>query len=469
MQVTQTASARSMTDPDLIALVAKLRRSFDSGITRSYEWRRHQLERFKAMLEENEAEWLAALHADLGKPTFEAWGSDFRIVLGSLEGALKNLSDWMKPRKVSAPIVVQPATARIMPEPLGVALVIGAWNYPLQLGLEPVVGAIAAGNCVIAKPSEVAVATSTLIATLIPKYLDPECTAVVQGGVPETTTLLTQRFDHIFYTGNGNVGRVVMTAAAKHLTPVTLELGGKSPCIVDDQVDLETAAHRIVFGKFFNAGQTCVAPDYVLAVAPIEAALLGRIASVIREFYGDDPKQSPSFARIINDRHLQRLSKLLDSGEKVVGGEVDAATRYIAPTVLRNVDPGSPVMSEEIFGPILPVLTVPDLDSAIAFVNARPKPLALYVYSREGEHVRRVLERTSSGGACVNDCLSHLIPENLPFGGVGDSGMGAYHGQASFDTFTHYKSVLDRPTYLDPKLRYPPYDEKKLKWGKRLA
>ena len=454
---------------DIAALVAKLRRSFDTGVTRPAQWREHQLERFLALLKENETELLAALRADLGKPTFEAWGAENRLLINNTQLALKNLATWMKPRKVSAPLAVQPSTARICPEPLGVALIIAPWNYPLQLALDPLVGAIAAGNCAIVKPSEMAKASSAIMARLIPKYLDPECVAVVEGGVPETTALLAQRFDHIFYTGNGTVGRVVMAAAAKNLTPVTLELGGKSPCIVDDDVDLDVAAHRIVFGKFANAGQTCIAPDYVLAVGSVEAPLLGRIASVLREYYGDDPKQSQSYARIVNERHLLRLQKLLGSGETVLGGQVDASERYFAPTVLRNVDPGSPVMSEEIFGPILPVLCVADIDAAIAFVNARSKPLALYVFTRNDEHSSRILERTSSGGACVNDCLSHVLCDTLPFGGVGESGMGAYHHQATFDTFTHYKSVLDRPTYLDPKLRYPPYDDNKLKWVRRLA
>ena len=458
-----------MNDNEIATLIARLRRSFETGITRSAEWRRHQLERLQALMEENEAEILAALRTDLGKPTFEAWGAENRALLNSLELAQKHLTAWMKPRKIGAPLAVQPSTARIYPEPLGVVLVIAPWNYPLQLALEPLVGAIAAGNCAVVKPSEVTPATSALMARLVPRYLDPECIAVVEGGVPQTTALLAQRFDHIFYTGNGTVGRVVMAAAAKNLTPVTLELGGKSPCIVDDDVDLEVAAHRIVFGKFANAGQTCIAPDYVLAVGSVEAPLLGRIASVIREFYGDDPKKSLSYARIVNERHLQRLEKLLGSGERVLGGEIDASERYLAPTVLRNVDPGSPVMSEEIFGPILPVLTVPDVDAAIQFVNLRPKPLALYVFTRNDDHSRRVIERTSSGGACLNDTLSHVLCDTLPFGGVGESGMGAYHSQATFDTFTHFKSVLDRPTYLDPKLRYPPYDANKLKWVRRLA
>jgi acyl-CoA reductase-like NAD-dependent aldehyde dehydrogenase len=375
----------------------------------------------------------------------------------------------MKPRRVSAPVAVQPAKARIVPEPLGVVLIIAPWNYPFQLSIGPLIGAIAAGNCAILKPSEVASATSRVLAELVPKYLDRDCIAVVEGGVPETTALLAQELDHIFYTGNGAVGRIVMEAAAKHLTPVTLELGGKSPCIVDRDVDLTTAARRITWGKFFNAGQTCVAPDYLLVHESIKKPLLDKIASMIREFFGDDPQKSADFGRIINARHHKRLTALLDSGTAFVGAKTDADDRYIAPTVLTDVSPDSPAMADEIFGPILPVISVSSLDEAIEFVNERPKPLALYVFSNDRDRTRRVVERTSSGGACVNDVLTHLLPHELPFGGVGPSGMGAYHGKASFDTFTHMKSVLEKPFYMDPPLRYPPYTDGKIKWAKRLV
>ncbi len=330
-------------------------------------------------------------------------------------------------------------------------------------------GAIAAGNTAVVKPSEVSAATSAIIARLVPKYLDRDAVAVIEGGVPETTALLAQRFDHIFYTGNGTVGRVVMKAAAEHLTPVTLELGGKSPCIVDEDVDLDVAARRIVWGKFFNAGQTCVAPDYLLVHERVKPRLIDKLRQMVTEFYGDDPKQSRDYGRIINERHHARLSKLLASGKPVLGGQTDEQARYIAPTVLEDVSPDAPIMQEEIFGPILPVLTVPNVESAIEFVNRRDKPLALYVFTNDKQTAERVIERTSSGGACVNDCVSHLVPPELPFGGVGPSGMGAYHGKAGFDTFTHKKSVLDKATKLDAPLRYPPYADQKLKWVKRLT
>jgi len=455
-------------DKEIVETVARLRRAFDSGVTRPLEWRLSQLKQFAAMLRDNEPAMIEALRQDLGKPEFEAWIGEIGFLMGDVSYAIKHLPKWLKPRKVKTPLAAQPAKARVYSEPLGVVLIIAPWNYPIQLALAPLVGALAAGNCAVIKPSEVAPASSALMAKLIPKYFDRDAVVVVEGGVPETTTLLAQRFDHIFYTGNGTVGRIVMEAAAKHLTPVTLELGGKSPAIVDRDVDLDVAARRIVWGKFFNAGQTCVAPDYVLVHESMEQALIERLRATLRDFYGDDPKQSPNYARVVNKRHHARLSRLLDSGEKVVGGETDVESKYIAPTVLRNVDPGSPAMADEIFGPILPVLTVPDVDAAIRFINERPKPLALYVFTRDKDCAARVLERTSSGGACVNDAVSHLLPPELPFGGVGPSGMGAYHGKAGFDTFTHKKSVLDKPTYVDPSLRYPPYGSDKLKWAKRL-
>jgi aldehyde dehydrogenase (NAD+) len=340
----------------------------------------------------------------------------------------------------------------------------------VQLVIGPVIGAIAAGNCVVIKPSEVAARSSAILAELVPKYLDPDAVRVVEGGVPETTALLAERFDHVFYTGNGTVGRIVMEAAAKHLTPVTLELGGKSPCYVDRDVDLDVTARRIAWGKWVNAGQTCVAPDYLLVHEAVADALVEKLRGTLRDFYGDDPKASPSYARIVNERHHRRLLALLGDGERaVIGGEHDEKERYIAPTVLRDVRPDARVMGDEIFGPILPMLTVKGPDEAIAFVNARPKPLALYVFSRRREVADDVLARTSSGGACVNDCVTHLGVPELPFGGVGASGMGAYHGRASFETFSHKKSVLVKGTSIDPALRYPPYTDDKEKWARRLV
>jgi len=307
-----------------------------------------------------------------------------------------------------------------------------------------------------------------VLARLLPEYLDPDAVAVVEGAVPETQALLAQRWDHIFYTGNGRVGRVVMEAATPHLTPVTLELGGKSPAIIDASANLEVAARRIAWGKFLNAGQTCIAPDYVLVARGLEDRFIELLRRCVFDFYGQDPKASPDFARIVNGAHFERLVKLLDSGTPAVGGDHDATTRYIAPTVLRDVTPESPVMQDEIFGPILPVIPIADAAEGIAFVNAREKPLALYVFASDASVVRTVLEGTSSGGACVNATLFHVAVAELPFGGVGESGMGAYHGKASFDVFSHAKSVLKRSTRPDPALAYPPYTESKEKLMRRF-
>jgi aldehyde dehydrogenase (NAD+) len=442
---------------DIPALVKGLRASFDSGRTRPLEWRRGQLQQMRAMLQEQEAALLGALAADLGKPATEAYAADVGFLYGDLDLTLKHLGKWTKPQRVPTPIVVKPARAQIIREPLGVALIIGPWNYPVQLVLAPLIGAIAAGNCAVLKPSEVAPRTSEALARNVARYLDPECIAIVEGGADETTTLLAERFDHIFYTGNGRVGRVVMEAAAKHLTPVTLELGGKTPVIVDADADLDVAARRIAWGKFLNAGQTCIAPDYALVARSVEADLVDRIGRAVTEFYGTDPKTSPDYARIVNDRHFERVVGLIGGAEVAIGGDHDAAQRYIAPTVLTDATPTIPAMQEEIFGPVLPVLPVDDVDEAVAFVNERDRPLALYVFSRRSEVARDVIARTSSGGACVNATMFHVAVPTLPFGGVGPSGMGAYHGRAGFETFSHAKSVLTRSTWIDPKLGYPPY------------
>ncbi len=442
------------TIPDQVKV---LRAAFESGRTRPIEWRREQLLQLKKLLKENGDELVAAIHADLGRPELEGWITDVTVTVGEVDLALKSLNRWLKPQRVSTPLNQQPASARIVREPLGVVLIIAPWNYPVQLLLSPLVGALAAGNCAVLKPSEVSAHTSAILGRLIPKYLDRECVALIEGGVDETTALLRERFDHILYTGNGAVGRVVMEAAAKYLTPVTLELGGKSPCIVDEQVDVAVAARRIVWGKFLNAGQTCIAPDYVLVHEARERELLDAMKTALREFYGEDPKRTADFGRVINQRHHRRLAALLSSGEVVVGGQSDEESCYIAPTILRGVSPDAPAMQDEIFGPILPVLAVPDVDAAVSFVNARPKPLALYVFTRRKEVEDDVIARTSSGGVCVNATIWHIANSGLPFGGVGPSGMGAYHGRDSFETFSHRKSVVSKFTALDPKLAYPPY------------
>jgi aldehyde dehydrogenase (NAD+) len=420
------------------------------------------------MLVEREAKLLDALAADLGKPRLEGWASDIGIVVSEIDYALRHLGSWTKPERVRIPLAQRPERATVRPEPYGVALVIAPWNYPIHLLLLPMVGAIAAGNAVVGKPSEVAARTAATLARVVPEYLDPESVAVVEGGVSETQALLDERFDYMFYTGNGRVGRIVMAAAAEHLTPVTLELGGKSPTIVDASANVEVAARRIAFGKFLNAGQTCVAPDYVLVTRAREQELVQQLGRVVREFYGPDPAASSDYARIVNDAHFQRLDQLLEGVTPAIGGETNATDRYIAPTVLRDVAPASAVMEEEIFGPILPVLAVADVDEAIRFVNDRDRPLALYVFAESEVVQQRVLERISAGGVCINATVLHVAVPSLPFGGVGASGMGAYHGKTGFDTFSHRKSVLTRPTRIDPKLGYPPYTRVKERLVRRF-
>ena len=445
---------------DYLPLIEEMRAGFRSGLTRSLEWRRGQLRQIQRMLREGESELLAALETDLGKPALEGWASDIGLVSAEIDHLHDHLPAWMKPEKVRVPMVAQPGKATIIPEPLGVALVIAPWNYPVQLLVLPMAAAIAAGNAVVAKPSELAPATSAALARLVPRYLDERVVSVVEGAVPETTALLEQQWDHIFYTGNGRVGRVVMAAAAKHLTPVTLELGGKSPVIVDRDANLKVAARRIAWGKFLNAGQTCVAPDYALVHEAVAEPLLDEVRSALRRFYGSDPRQSADYGRIVNDSHFQRLSGLIDAGgydRVVVGGERDQDARYIAPTVLSGVSPDAAVMGEEIFGPILPVRAVADVDAAMDEINAGDKPLALYAFTGSKRTAERIIAGTSSGGVCVNGTVLHLGVPDLPFGGVGESGMGAYHGRTGFDTFSHRKSVLTRAVRPDLPVAYPPY------------
>ncbi|MFE0794072.1 aldehyde dehydrogenase family protein [Streptomyces sp. alain-838] len=427
-------------------VVARLRATFRTGRTKPVEWRTAQLRRLRALLTENGEGLEAALHADLGKSATEAQRTEIGFTVREIDHTLDHLADWLRPEPAPVPAHLgTDATAWTQYDPLGVVLVIAPWNYPAQLLLAPVVGALAAGNAVVAKPSELAPATSAALARLLPRYLDTDAVAVVEGGVPETTALLAERFDHIFYTGNGTVGRIVMRAAAEHLTPVTLELGGKSPAFVDRDVDLDAVAARLAGGKFLNAGQTCVAPDYVLTDPETAAALEPALVRAVEALYGTDPARSTEYARIVNERHFDRLTGLLDSGRVVVGGGSDRSRKYIAPTVLADVAPDAPVMREEIFGPILPIVTVSGLDEAIDFVNDRDKPLALYVFSESDGTRERFAAETSSGGLGHGLPLAHLTVSDLPFGGVGESGMGNYHGRYSIETFSHRKAVLKKP------------------------
>lgn len=459
---------------DAAALVRDLRSTFATGRTRSLRWRRAQLDAMLRMLEVEQAAFLAALADDLGKSADEAYLTEVGVTIAEIKNVQRHLEAWLRPRHVFPGLALLPAVTYSYRQPLGVALIIAPWNYPLQLALSPLIGAIAAGNAVVVKPSEVAPATSRTLARLMGEYLDPEAIRVVEGGVDETTELLREPWDTIFYTGNGKVARIIAAAAAQHLTPTTLELGGKSPVFVDASCDVEAAARRIVWGKFTNAGQTCVAPDYVLATREVRPALERALAAAITEMYGEQPEQSPDYGRIINERHFDRVSKLLSdtvgAGATVVtGGGSDRAARYIAPTVLSGVARDAAVMGEEIFGPILPILDVASADEAIARINDGDKPLALYVLSEDRTVRRSFLRRTSSGSITFGIPVAHLSVPNLPFGGVGESGMGNYHGEASIRAFSHERSVAAKPLAPDTmRLVYPPIDARRSKLLRRL-
>lgn len=453
---------------DYSGLFRGLAAEFLSGKTRDLAWRRTQLKALQRMMRECEADLFAALKSDLGKSAQESFMTETSYVSADAAYSTKKLNRWTRRRRVSTPLVGQPGSSWVQPEPLGTVLVIGAWNYPLQLTLAGMSAAIAAGNCVVIKPSELAPTTSALLARLVPEYLDADCVKVVQGSVAETTALLALPFDHILYTGGGKVGRIVMAAAAKHLTPVTLELGGKSPCVVLPDADLEVAARRIAWGKFTNAGQTCIAPDYVLADADTEALLLPLLEKNIRDMFGDNPQKSESYGRMINERHFERVSAFIACGYNVIGGQVDAVDKYIAPTVITDVKPGSAIMKEEIFGPVLPIVRADNLEDAIAQIRGGDKPLAAYIFTNNKRAERKFLEQVSCGNACVNDVMMFMAVHELPFGGVGPSGMGAYSGRKGFETFSHLKAVMKRGWWPDLALRYAPHTARKLNFLRKL-
>ncbi|MGD1701313.1 aldehyde dehydrogenase [Dapis sp. BLCC M229] len=439
-------------------ILNKQRQFFATGKTKNIDFRIEQLKKLKQAILDYQEKIVAAVKADLNRPKFEAY---FELsFFTEINDGIKKLKSWVKPRRVSTPIEQFPAGAKIYPEPLGVVLIIGAWNYPFQLVISPLLGAIAAGNCAIIKPSEIAVHTSEVVADLIANTFESNYIAAVTGGIEVSQQLLAEKFDHILFTGGTRVGKIVMEAAAKNLTPVTLELGGKSPCIVDDDIQLEYTAKRITWGKFINAGQTCVAPDYLLVNKSVKSELLEKIQQSIEEFYGENPLESQDYGRIINEKQFNRLSDLLKDGKIFIGGETKSEERYISPTVIEGVNWDSGIMQEEIFGPILPVLEYENLDEAISLVNSRPKPLSLYFFSRNKQKQEQVLRATSSGNVCINDTAMQFGVPSLPFGGVGNSGMGSYHGKASFDTFSHYKSVLNKGLWFDLRVRYAPYKNK---------
>jgi aldehyde dehydrogenase (NAD+) len=446
--------------PDIAGIVSAQRVFFNTGKTKDLSFRIAQLRLLRRIIDENEDAICGALKLDMNKPKFEAYVGEIAMVTSEIDYAIRHLKSWAKPKRVMTPLVHFPAKSYIHSEALGLVVIIGPWNYPFQLVMCPLVGAMAAGNCSILKPSGLTPHTSEVIARILMENFAPELVAVVQGRSDAVKTLLENRFDHIFFTGGMTVGKVIAEAAAKNLTPVTLELGGKSPCLVDRDVHLEYTARRITWGKFFNAGQTCVAPDYLMVHTSRKKELLERIRGCIGEFYGQDPHKSPDYARIINAKHFDRLSGLLDQGDIIVGGDTSAADNYIAPTVIDNISWDHKIMEEEIFGPLLPVIEYEDLDQAVSMINQRPKPLSFYFFSTNKGRQERVLRETSAGGCTVNDTIVHLASNTLPFGGVGDSGIGKYHGQASFDIFSNKKSVLYRSFLLDLKLRYAPYRNK---------
>ncbi len=456
-----------MDQADLAGIVSAQRAFFNTGKTKDLSFRIAQLELLRKTVDDQEDAICEALKLDMNKPRFEAYVGEIAMLISEIDYAIRHLKSWARPKRVMTPLVHFPAKSYIYSEPLGVALIIGTWNYPIQLILCPLVGALAAGNCSILKPSRLAPHTSDLIARIIKEKFDPGLIAVVQGGAEAVKTLLEDRFDHIFFTGGTSVGRIVAEAAARKLTPVTLELGGKSPCLVDREVHLDYAARRITWGKFFNAGQTCVAPDYLMVHTSRKKEILERIRGYIGEFYGEDPHESPDYARIVNGKHFERLSGLLGEGDIIIGGKTSSVDRYIAPTVIDNVSWDHKIMQEEIFGPVLPVIEYENLADAVSTINRQPKPLSFYFFSTNKRTQEQVLRETSAGGCTINDTIVHLSTNTLPFGGVGDSGIGKYHGQASFDIFSNKKSVLYRSFLLDLKLRYAPYGNK-LPWVKKM-
>lgn len=449
-------------------LINKQHQFFDTGQSRDISFRKNQLLKLKSLLKDSEGQIFQALEADFQKPAFETFATELLVTYQEIDHLLKNLSKWAKPKKVRGSLINFPSKNYIHSQPYGVSLVIGAWNYPLQLVINPALGSMAAGNCTVLKPSEIAPHTSELLAETINSSFDRGYLHVVQGDAHTTQALLDQPLDYIFFTGSTHIGKIVMKAAAEQLTPLTLELGGKSPAIVDRTAGLELAAKRITWGKFINAGQTCVSPDYVYVHQSQEEELVQLIRKNIHSFYGEHPQQSEDYARIINPRHYDRIKNLIDSQKVVSGGKTDPQDLYIEPTIMADVCWDDAVMQEEIFGPILPILRYKNIDDVISQVNAHSKPLALYLFTTDSAREERIINQLPFGGGCINDTVAHLGNLELPFGGIGESGFGSYHGKASFDVFSQQKSIMKKSRWLDISLRYPPY-EGKLKWLKRLS
>lgn len=440
-------------------IVQMQRTFFATSVTLDVNYRITALKKLRSALLENEAAIAAALHTDLGKSPEESYMCETGIVLGEISYMLRHIRSFAKEKTVMTPLAQFASRSYKKPMPYGVTLIMSPWNYPLMLTLDPLVDAIAAGNTAVLKPSAYSPATSELLQKLISDIFPEKYIAVVTGGREENAYLLEKKFDYIFFTGSKAVGKLVLEKAAKHLTPVTLELGGKSPCIVDKSAKLELAARRIVFGKFLNCGQTCVAPDYILSHSSVKDKLRECLKAEIKRQYGDDYRNNPLYCKIITQCHFQRITGLIDHSKVVIGGNWDAASQKIEPTVMDNVTWEDAIMGEEIFGPVLPILTFDNMEDAIDTVNAHDKPLALYIYAEDKQVIRSVTSRCAFGGGCVNDCIIHLATSNMGFSGVGESGMGAYHGKTGFDTFTHDKSIVDKKTWMDLPMRYHPYNK----------
>jgi aldehyde dehydrogenase (NAD+) len=450
------------------AILEKQREFFRTHRSKDVDFRIEQLRRLKDAVLAYEDKITEALYRDLRKSGMEAYSTEIGLCLREIGYNMKHLKSWARPSRVKGTILFPFSKSFALYEPYGVVLIIAPWNYPFQLTIFPLIGSIAAGNCTVLKPSEISGNTAQVVQDMMEDYFEEDYISVVQGGAEVVQKLLQQRFDYIFYTGGRFVGEIVMKAAAEHLTPLTLELGGKNPCIADNDLDVEKTARRITWGKFLNSGQTCVAPDYLLVHKEVKEKLITKIKEKIAEFYGHDIKSSKDYGRIINREHFSRLSEYLKEGKIIFGGDTDPEELYIAPTLIENVPADGKIMQEEILGPILPIIEYSEIGEAIVFVNSRPKPLALYIFSDNREVQQRVLRETSSGGVCINDTVIHFTPLELPFGGVGDSGFGRCHGKATFESFSNRRSVMKQTLLFDLKLRYPPATQKGLKTIKRF-
>jgi aldehyde dehydrogenase (NAD+) len=458
-----------MLDINIKSIMDAQRRFFATGQTLSIDFRIDQLTKLKTLLHIHEVEIVTALKKDLNKSETEAVVTEIILLADEIDFIIKNLKKWARPIKVHSPFpLCWPGRSTIHLEPYGSVLIIAPWNFPFMLSMSPLIGAMCAGNCAILKPSEISIHTQEIIFKIINEHFSPEYITAIKAGPNEVQELLEEKFDYIFFTGGTHVGKMIMQAAAKQLTPITLELGGKSPCIVDESANLAFAARRIMWAKLMNAGQVCLSPDYVLVHHSCKLALIENLKKAIMQFYGEDPAKSTSYGRIINTKHFDRLVGLMKNGNILHGGIVNESDQYISPTLIDEISWEDPIMQEEIFGPLLPILSYDNLDKLIADIKSLPKPLSLYLFTKNMETEQKILQHIPFGGGCINDCLSHIANYHLPFGGIGSSGIGFYHGKYSFETFSHRKSIFKKTYAIDLNLAYPPYTKKKLSWLRRL-